>query len=98
MIIDAGDDFDIVNFDLTTSAQDITTTDGFKRAILQGREENQITIRRVGTDASTKTFLLKPGYVLSLPVRRLRAAGATITICDARVASGTEVLEVMLIK
>ena len=97
MIIDAGDDFDIVNFDLTTSAQDITTTVGCKRVILQGRAENEITIRRVGTDAATKTFTLKPGYVLSLPVRRLAASGATITICDARVASGTETLEVLLV-
>ena len=94
MIIDAGDDFIILNFSLTTSAQNITTTRPIRGAYLQGRGESDIVIRRVGTDSTT--FLLKGGNGLRLNLNRIPDSGTTYTICDARPKAGTETLEVLL--
>lgn len=95
MEIDAGHDFIVKTYTLTTAALDITTTRPFRKAYLQARGDQDVQIRRVGTDSDYIT--IKTGNGLLLAVERVLASGgATITICDARCPTGGETLEVIL--
>ena len=94
MTIDAGHDFFILNFTLNGSAQDITTTRAFKRAYLQAKGDNDVIIRREGTDSAFLT--LKAGSGMVITAYRIPNSGVTITICDARTNGNPEILEVVL--
>lgn len=94
MNIDAGHDFVILNFTLTGSAQDITTTRPFRRAYLQARGDVDVQIRRAGGDSTWVTVKAGNGFVITASM--IPASGTTTTICDARTTGAGETLEVVL--
>jgi len=94
MFVSSGNDFLILNFNLTTSALNITTTRAFKSAYIQARGDSNVLIRRVGSDSAYTT--LKAGSGFRIDCERIPDSGSTTTICDARTETGTEVLEVIL--
>ena len=91
--METGDDFIILNFSLTTTYSSITTTKGFRSALLRGRGGINVVIRRSSSDTPE---LQLEGQSLKITTNRIPDSGATITICQAKAETGTGTLEVVL--
>lgn len=90
---DTGSDFKILSFALDTSFSSVTTTVPFKSALVKLRGGGNCVIRRSTTD--TVEFDLEGGAV-TLNRKGIPQSGDTLTICQAKVDSGTGTLQVIL--
>lgn len=90
MDITVGDDFIVLNFTISGSGTNITTTRPFRSAYVQLKEDADFTLRR---ESSGDPFTVKAGSGVVIATKRIPDSGATTTICHA---TGSGTLEVIL--